>query len=103
MDIVIHIFTDSNPNSKIVYFVYKKDGYACASLQWSRFIPEKYRLFNYTNKVCDKLICETKIIPWSKIEDIIKETIKRQSNIDVSHIEFFGKSKINRLFQSKNF
>ena len=98
MDIKIHIFSESNCYGKSVYFVYKNDGYACASLQWSCYTPEAYRLFNYVNKVCDKMVCKSTFVPWDKIEEVIKETIKRQSNIDVNKITFVGKHTIDKLF-----
>ena len=49
MDIKIHIFSSTNAIGKVVYFVYKtgkEDGYVCASLDWSPFLINKYRLFD---------------------------------------------------------
>ena len=91
MDIKIHIFSSTNAIGKVVYFVYKtgeEDGYVCASLDWSPYLINKYRLFDAKNKIINNCIGKFEYIPYNEIDTVIKRVIKEQSNIDVNNITY---------------
>lgn len=102
MDIKIHIFSNSNNIGNTLLFVYKtgtNEGYACASLDWSPYKPECYRLINFVNKVPEKIVSTPVDVPWSEIEDIIKTTVKNQSDIDVDKITYVWKNKVDKFLE----
>ena len=102
MDIKIHIFSDSNHIGNTVVFVYKtdvNDGYACASVDWSPYMPDRYRLFKFVNKVPDTMVSTPVEFPWNDIENIIRETVNRQSNIEVDNISYVWKNKVDKFIE----
>lgn len=102
MNIKIHIYSDTNNAGNTILFVYKtdaKNGYACASLDWSPMMPDKYRLINFVNKIPEKIVSTPVDVPWNEIEDIIKTTVKNQSNIDVDKITYVWKNKVDKFVE----
>jgi hypothetical protein len=103
MDIKIHIFSNTNAIGKVVYFVYKtgeEDGYVCASLDWSPYLINKYRLFDAKNKIINNCIGKFEYIPYNEIDTVIKRVIKEQSNIDVNNITYCNKNKLDKFIES---
>ena len=103
MDIKIHIFSSTNAIGKVVYFVYKtgkEDGYVCASLDWSPYLINKYRLFDAKNKIINNCIGKFEYVPYNEINTVIKRAIKEQSNIDVNNITYCNKNKLDKFIES---
>jgi hypothetical protein len=101
MDSKIHIYSNTNCIGKSVYFVYKtgeKEGYCCASLEWSPYLIDKYRVFKYVNDKSEFLGLYTKI-PYDVIENNIKEIIKNKSNIIVDNIKYCHENKLKNFIK----
>ena len=103
MDIKIHIFSSTNSIGKEIFFVYKtgkNEGYACATLDWSKYLMDKYRVFEVVNKSDFNFMGKFGYLPYNEIETIIKRRVKAQSNIDVDNITYCYKNKIDNFIEN---